>query len=119
MIDGITGSLIGRCDVIPFWQGYVWCAQREQTLNGTDWEVRNDHTKRPGNGGPGYRGKSGRVRPHPAAAPFRRRWADTVRCPRPDAATGVALIRPALARTGRRVPLRALERGDRGRERRS
>ncbi|CAA9514484.1 MAG: hypothetical protein AVDCRST_MAG05-3219, partial [uncultured Rubrobacteraceae bacterium] len=74
-----------------------------------------DHTKGSGAGGSGSRGTGGALRRLRAAALFGRGRAHPVRRLRRDAATGVALLREALARRGGRVPLRHLGRGDRGR----
>src|SRR5918997_5580550 len=86
-----------------------------ERARGIPWEGRDDHPKRPGTGGSRGRGRCADVRRLRVAAPFRRGRVDPVRRPRPYAATGVAVFRPALARRGGRVPLHAFGRGDRDR----
>src|SRR5215216_1743763 len=83
--------------------------------HGTHWEGRDDHPKRAGTGGSEARRRQADVRPLRVAASFRRGRVDSVCRPRRDAATGVAVLRPALARRGGRAPLHAFGGGDRDR----
>src|SRR5215212_10724007 len=63
----------------------------------TPWEGRDDHTKRPSTGGSGNRGRRADVWSPRVCAPLRGGRVDPVRRARPDAATGLAHRRPALA----------------------